>query len=57
MDWFRALARRLGMLLRRERFDADLDEEMRLHREWRERVATDSAFLSVGSSVEDEPAQ
>lgn len=31
--------RRLRMLLRRGRFDADLDEEMRLHRELRERDA------------------
>jgi putative ABC transport system permease protein len=30
------LARRLLMLLRRRRFDAELDEEMRLHRELRE---------------------
>jgi putative ABC transport system permease protein len=30
------LGRRLLMLLRRRRFDADLDEEMRLHRELRE---------------------
>ena len=30
------LRRRLRMLLRRGRFDADLDEEMRLHRELRE---------------------
>ena len=30
------LRRRLLMLLRRRRFDADLDEEMRLHRELRE---------------------
>jgi len=32
---FRELGRRLWMLLRRRRFDADLDEEMRLHRELR----------------------
>jgi putative ABC transport system permease protein len=36
MAWFRELGRRLWMLLRRGRFDADLDEEMRLHRELRE---------------------
>jgi len=46
MDWFRALARRLGMLLRRERFDADLDEEMRLHREWREREEIERGLSS-----------
>jgi predicted permease len=37
MNWLRALVRRLGTLLRRERFDADLEEEMRLRRELRER--------------------
>jgi predicted permease len=36
MAWFRELARRLLMLFRRRQFDADLAEEMRLHREWRE---------------------
>jgi predicted permease len=35
MNWLCALVRRLWMLLRRERFDADLEEEMRLHRELR----------------------
>jgi len=57
MKWLGQFGRRLMMLVRRREFDRDLDEEMRLHREWRERVATDSAFLSVGSSGEDEPAQ
>ena len=37
MEWFRELARRFLMLFSRRRFDADLDEEMRLHRELRER--------------------
>jgi predicted permease len=36
MSWFRELGRRLLMLLRRRQFNADLDEEMRLHRELRE---------------------
>ena len=36
MNWFRELGRRLVMLLRRWQFDADLDEEMRLHPELRE---------------------
>ncbi len=36
MEWLRQIGRRLRMLLRRERFDADLAEEMRLHRELRE---------------------
>jgi len=34
---FAELGRRLLMLLRRSRFDRDLEEEMRLHREMRER--------------------
>jgi putative ABC transport system permease protein len=36
MNWFRELVRRLSMVFRRGQFDADLDEEMRLHRELRE---------------------
>lgn len=36
MHWFREFGNRLLMLLRRRQFDADLDEEMRLHRELRE---------------------
>jgi predicted permease len=36
MAWLRELGRRLVMLLRRDQFDAHLDEEMRLHRELRE---------------------
>src|SRR5215467_10558334 len=36
MDWLRELARRLGMLMRRRQFDADLEEEVRLHLELRE---------------------
>jgi predicted permease len=35
MNWPGELARRIGMLLRRRKFDADLDEEMRLHLELR----------------------
>src|SRR6267378_794925 len=36
MDWLRELARRLNMLLHRRQFDADLEEEMRLHLELRQ---------------------
>jgi predicted permease len=36
MDWLKELARRLWMLMRREQFDADLEEEIRLHLELRE---------------------
>jgi predicted permease len=35
MDWLAELARRVEMLVRRRRFDADLEEEMRLHLELR----------------------
>ena len=37
IEWLAQLVRRILMLLRRGRFDADLDEEMRLHRELREK--------------------
>src|SRR3984885_8245656 len=36
MDWLSALLRRLWMLIRRRQFDADLEEEIRLHLELRE---------------------
>ena len=36
MSFFGELARRLSMLFRRSQFDADLEEEMRLHLELRE---------------------
>jgi len=36
MDWLSELGRRLWMLMRRQQFDADLDEEMRLRVELRE---------------------
>jgi predicted permease len=36
MNWLRELARRLNMLLHRRQFDADLEEEMRLHLELRQ---------------------
>ncbi len=37
LNWLGELGRRVAMLLRRGQFDRDLDEEMRLHREFRER--------------------
>jgi predicted permease len=36
MNWLRELARRLGMLMHHRQFDADLEEEMRLHLEMRQ---------------------
>lgn len=37
MEWLREFARRLSMLIHRCRFDADLDDEMRLHLELRQK--------------------
>src|SRR5437762_7405396 len=42
MDWLRELARRLTMLIHRRQFDADLEEEMRLHFEWRQQQQLES---------------
>src|SRR5579862_320645 len=36
MEWIRELGRRIGMLARGDRFDRDLQEEMRLHLDLRE---------------------
>ncbi len=36
MAWIKELARRLGMLVNRRKFEAELEEEMRLHMELRE---------------------
>jgi predicted permease len=36
MNWLRELARRLRMLVHRRQFDADIEEELRLHLEMRE---------------------
>ncbi|HXX23720.1 MAG TPA: ABC transporter permease [Terriglobia bacterium] len=37
MNWFREVVRRLWTLIHRNQFDSDLQEEMRLHRELREK--------------------
>lgn len=37
MNWLGEFLRRLRMLLQRRRFDAELEEEMRVHLELRER--------------------
>src|ERR1700729_2012890 len=37
MNWLRELARRLRMLMHRRQFDTDLDEEIRLHLELRQK--------------------
>jgi hypothetical protein len=44
MDWLRELARRLTMLMHRRQFDADLEEEMRLHLELREQEQLESGM-------------
>ena len=36
MNWLRELGRRIRMLAHRRQFDADLEEEMRLHLEMRQ---------------------
>src|ERR1700730_18668704 len=46
MDRFGELARRLGMLLRRRRFDGDLEEEMRLHLELRQQEHIESGVAA-----------
>jgi predicted permease len=42
MNRFRELGRQLSMLFHRRRFDSELDEEMRLHRELREQELIDA---------------
>ena len=42
MNWMRELARRLSMLVHRRQFDADLEEEMRLHLELRQQEQIES---------------
>ena len=41
MNWFREVVRRLWTLIRRNQFDSDLQAEMRLHRELREKQETE----------------
>jgi predicted permease len=45
MDWFREFGRRLLTLFRRDQFDADLEEEIRLHRELREQEQIERGLL------------
>ena len=44
MDWLRELARRLSMLMHRRQFDADLEEEVRLHLELRQEEQFESGM-------------
>jgi hypothetical protein len=48
MNWLRELARRLRMLIHRRQFDADLEEEMRLHLELRQQE-----HLESGTGADD----
>ncbi len=44
MHWLRELTRRLSMLIHRRQFDADLEEEMRLHVELRQQQQLQSGL-------------
>jgi len=46
MDWLRELARRLSMLVYRRQFDADLEEEVRLHLELRQQEQFESGMTA-----------
>ena len=46
MDWLREFARRLSMLIHRRQFDADLEEEMRLHLELRQQELLQSGMMT-----------
>ena len=48
MDWLRELARRLSMLMHRRQFDADLEEEVRLHLELRQAEQFESGMTDSG---------
>jgi predicted permease len=47
MEWLGELWRRIGMLLHRERFRADLDEEMRLHMDLRQKRQAEQGMSEV----------
>src|SRR5271167_2948591 len=51
MDWLRELARRLRMLMHRRQFDADLEEEMRLHLELRQEEQLQSGMKADDARV------
>jgi len=46
MNWLREIARRLGMLVHRRQFDADLEEEMQLHLELRQQEHLESGMTA-----------
>ena len=47
MNFFGELGRKLSMLFRRSKFDADLDEEMRLHLELREQQGLQAGLTQI----------
>src|SRR5215813_14481525 len=49
MNFFGELGRRLSMLIHRRRFDADLEEEMRLHLELREKERLKAGVTQIDS--------
>jgi predicted permease len=51
MNWLRELARRLNMLLHRRQFDADLEEEMRLHLEMRQQEQIASGMTAPDATA------
>src|SRR6266404_5532739 len=48
IEWFGEIGRRVRMLMRRREFDSEVDEEMRLHREMKERE-----LVAAGESPEE----
>jgi hypothetical protein len=46
MNWLRELVRRLSMLIHRQQFDADLEDEMRLHLELRQEEQLQSGMTA-----------
>jgi predicted permease len=49
MDWLKEILRRLWMLIHRRQFDADLEEEMRLHLELREQEQIQAGLSPKGA--------
>src|SRR3989442_15094365 len=49
MKWLRELTRRLSMVVHRRQFDADLEEEMRLHLELRKQERIESGVTAEGA--------
>ena len=51
MNWLRELARRLNMLLHRRQFDADLEEEIRLHLDMRQQEQIASGMTAPDATA------